>query len=145
MERKIFIRNLIFSIAAPSLLISACTGDQAADQANLVQTYTCPMHPQVVQDKPGTCPICGMDLVPFDKTNKEKSLILSENQQLLANVTTIAIGKSSFDNNAYLNGRLVVNQDKTNFISSRLPGRIEVLYVKETGVQVKSGQPIYKL
>lgn len=25
--------------------------------------YTCPMHPQVIQDKPGTCPICGMTLV----------------------------------------------------------------------------------
>ena len=25
--------------------------------------YTCPMHPQIVQDMPGTCPICGMNLV----------------------------------------------------------------------------------
>src|SRR5258708_163042 len=26
--------------------------------------YTCPMHPEVVQDKPGMCPECGMNLVP---------------------------------------------------------------------------------
>src|SRR5690606_2884 len=26
--------------------------------------YTCPMHPEVVKDEPGACPICGMDLVP---------------------------------------------------------------------------------
>ncbi len=27
------------------------------------QTYTCPMHPEVRSDKPGSCPKCGMDLV----------------------------------------------------------------------------------
>jgi Cu2+-exporting ATPase len=35
------------------------------------QKYTCPMHPQVVQDEPGKCPICGMDLVPLGKVNGE--------------------------------------------------------------------------
>jgi Cu+-exporting ATPase len=30
--------------------------------------YTCPMHPQVLQDHPGFCPICGMDLEPKDPT-----------------------------------------------------------------------------
>lgn len=28
--------------------------------------YTCPMHPQIIDDRPGTCPICGMDLVKID-------------------------------------------------------------------------------
>src|ERR1700682_1609003 len=27
-------------------------------------TYTCPMHPEIVRDKPGLCPICGMALEP---------------------------------------------------------------------------------
>src|SRR5207248_6805675 len=26
--------------------------------------YTCPMHPQIQQDRPGICPICGMTLEP---------------------------------------------------------------------------------
>jgi Cu(I)/Ag(I) efflux system membrane fusion protein len=30
--------------------------------------YTCPMHPTIVQDHPGECPICGMKLVPLQKT-----------------------------------------------------------------------------
>jgi hypothetical protein len=31
------------------------------------QLYTCPMHPDVISDKPGKCPKCGMNLVPLEK------------------------------------------------------------------------------
>ena len=30
-------------------------------------TYTCPMHPEIVRDRPGSCPICGMALEPIDR------------------------------------------------------------------------------
>lgn len=36
-------------------------------EAKGFQKYTCPMHPQIVQDKPGKCPLCGMTLVPLGK------------------------------------------------------------------------------
>ncbi|WP_407276093.1 efflux RND transporter periplasmic adaptor subunit [Halothiobacillus sp. DCM-1] len=44
--------------------LPAATAPQAAGAANEVTLYTCPMHPQIVEDHPGQCPICGMDLVP---------------------------------------------------------------------------------
>ena len=34
------------------------------------QLYTCPMHPEIQQDKPGTCPKCGMDLIQKEQENK---------------------------------------------------------------------------
>jgi Cu2+-exporting ATPase len=34
--------------------------------------YTCPMHPEVIQDSPGSCPICGMDLVPMEPSDSEE-------------------------------------------------------------------------
>ncbi len=37
------------------------------------EQYTCPMHPEIVQDKPGNCPKCGMNLVPVDAKEKEHS------------------------------------------------------------------------
>lgn len=33
--------------------------------------YTCPMHPEVTADEPGSCPICGMNLVEADKVAKD--------------------------------------------------------------------------
>ena len=44
-------------------------------------TYTCPMHPEVRQDKPGSCPKCGMDLVPESEVKKEKKKQGDENQK----------------------------------------------------------------
>lgn len=35
--------------------------------------YTCPMHPQIVRDKPGNCPICGMKLVPKKSENASET------------------------------------------------------------------------
>src|SRR2546428_11071596 len=36
-------------------------------------TYTCPMHPEIVRDGPGSCPICGMTLEPRVATGEEEN------------------------------------------------------------------------
>ncbi|MDF2188669.1 efflux RND transporter periplasmic adaptor subunit [Paraflavitalea sp. CAU 1676] len=147
MERKRFIKTLAIFAMAPLLVLEACKegNNNAVQQVKADQTYTCPMHPQIVQNKPGTCPICGMDLVPFDKNNKDAFLTLSESQVSLANVTTMTIGAGALSNVKQLNGRLATDPQKTVVISTRVPGRIEALYVRETGVKVNKGQPLYKI
>ncbi len=43
--------------------------------ANKSVQYTCPMHPEIIEDAPGSCPICGMDLLPMepDSSSEEKT------------------------------------------------------------------------
>lgn len=62
--KKIFLVIVVFS----ALAFGACSTKTAktAESTNsqtAKEQYTCPMHPEVIQDKPGKCPKCGMDLV----------------------------------------------------------------------------------
>jgi len=58
---------LVLFILASSVLLVACGGGEETHEhaAGEQQLYTCGMHPQVVQDTPGNCPICGMKLTPM--------------------------------------------------------------------------------
>ena len=65
-------RNLIITATALiTLFLASCStsGKQntaSADSASLhmaAVTYTCPMHPEIISDKPGKCSICKMNLV----------------------------------------------------------------------------------
>lgn len=44
---------------------------KAPDLTVIKTLYTCPMHPEVIQEGPGSCPICGMDLVPMEPSESE--------------------------------------------------------------------------
>jgi len=60
-------------IIGAGLFLTACGPSQSATAGNGKEKtlYTCGMHPQVVQDHPGNCPICGMKLTPIRKTGGE--------------------------------------------------------------------------
>jgi len=148
MKRKLFLKKMAVMVILSSIFITACTGEkkpETSKNAAMQQTFTCPMHPQVIKNEMGTCPICGMDLVPFEKDSDDKALKIDAKRQALANITTIVIGKHSLSGTKQLNGRLVVNPEQSSYISSRIAGRIEQLFVRETGVLVKKGQPLYQL
>ena len=56
------------SPAVPTNSVLSKTGSLSTTRPAAKQLYTCPMHPEVISDKPGQCPKCGMNLVPVSNT-----------------------------------------------------------------------------
>jgi Cu(I)/Ag(I) efflux system membrane fusion protein len=121
--------------------------DLASKQAQESQ-YTCPMHPDIQQNGPGQCPVCGMDLVIKTNASAKGSandLMLSDRQMKLGNITPLKVGHQPIGQTVVINGRLSIDQDLSEIVSSRAAGRIEKLYLKETGRTIKKGEPLYQL
>jgi len=146
-------KKLFICINILGALLAGCSVEQKKDELDVhdheladATTYTCPMHPQVIQDKFGTCPVCGMDLVKVSKSQADTNdLMLSDSQVKLANITTQKVSVKPVGQTSVVNARLTENQDLSVVISSRSVGRIEKLFVKETGRVVRAGEPLYEL
>jgi len=50
------------------------------------QKWTCPMHPQIITDRPSKCPTCGMDLVPVEAEQKRGAMTMPMPAKELASV-----------------------------------------------------------
>ncbi len=109
--------------------------------------FTCSMDPQVVESKPGKCPICHMQLTEVKKNASANNdeLLLSEQQIQLGNIKTDTIRNGSIGDQLILTGTLNFDQMKSSAVSSRVMGRVEKMYFKNTGEYVKKGTPLYDL
>ncbi|MBT1699281.1 efflux RND transporter periplasmic adaptor subunit [Fulvivirgaceae bacterium PWU4] len=146
----------ILIISVLSIFVLACSNEKKAaeheghahakEEAGTTK-YTCPMHPNVVKDGPGKCPVCGMDLVPVNKTpgGGSNDLMLSDSQIRLANITIQKVISQPIGQTVVVNAKLTVDQNLSEIVGSRAAGRIEKLYVKETGRTIRKGEPLYQL
>ncbi len=110
------------------------------------QMWTCSMHPQIMQNNPGQCPLCGMDLTPVDQEGAglmPNQFKMSDNAMALANVqTTVVGGKIADGNELQLSGKIAENESLNSIQSSYFNGRIETLFVNTTGEMVRQGEKL---
>lgn len=134
----------LIAIACFILLFSACKNSNKTDHSVY---YTCSMHPQVMQDKPGNCPICGMKLVQATKTSSPDNdgVQLNEQQMKLGNILTDTIRSEMMGDQMVLTAILTTDQRKINAVSARVMGRIERLYFKNVGDYVRKGDKLFDL
>jgi Cu(I)/Ag(I) efflux system membrane fusion protein len=126
----------------------------AHNHANESAEYTCPMHPQIVQNTPGTCPICGMDLVKKHPAGTGdsiavgadlKALLKPTNSVVVANIGTVHPEQRSEPVTVEANGIITYDTRRLYTISARFGGRVEKLYVRYNYQPIRKGQKLLEV
>jgi len=111
-------------------------------------TWTCSMHPQIKQDKPGDCPICGMDLIPLSSMQTEgdnvnpNEIMMTESAAKLADIQTMIVSSGSPQKSILLQGKIQEDERRISEITARFGGRIEELFVNFEGQNVQKGEKL---
>jgi Cu(I)/Ag(I) efflux system membrane fusion protein len=103
-------------------------------------TYVCPMHPQIMQASPGSCPICGMDLVvkKFESVDSElPPVTLSMSVMQNMGVRSTQVERGGLSKKIRTQGRVAYDDDRIIRVHPRTAGWIENLYIRTDGVRIE--------
>lgn len=122
--------------------------------------YTCPMHPFIIKDKPGTCPICAMELVkkvagaadnvamtPEQQQQAAKlgQIALSATQRIMANVAVQEAQTQALSKEIQAVGLVQYDQSRQAKVTAWIAGRIDKLNVTTVGALVSKDKPVAEL
>lgn len=115
------------------------------------EVYTCSMHPEIVRDKPGDCPICGMFLVKKVRENHPVedssvgNLLKPTDNFIVGNYETTVPKDTVLSTEINLPGIIAYDPNSSVTITARISGRIERLYVNYKYQKVNKGQKLFDL
>ena len=121
-------------------------GLAAADVNGDGVVYQSGMHPWIVEDEPGQCPICGMDLVPTRVTQVEEGVVRIDAATIQnSGVRTAFASVESLSRTVRTTGRFEADQQRATVVSPKVGGWIEKLHVNYEGARVSRGQPLLEI
>jgi membrane fusion protein, copper/silver efflux system len=140
----------------PSESVRAAADDTAAEHAlkHTNPKYRCPMHPDVVRDEPGSCPICGMDLVKVETPKGDASGAGSGGSREVQissavinnlGVRTERVARGSLARRGDVVGYVQFDERRSQQVRPRAEGWVEGLSVRAMGETVTKGQLLFTL
>ncbi|NOY88411.1 MAG: efflux RND transporter periplasmic adaptor subunit [FCB group bacterium] len=120
--------------------------DNSAPQDTI---WTCAMHPQIRMNKPGKCPICGMELIPLESgttaESNSRQLRMSETAKKIAQIQTTPVIRAFANSEIRMLGKISYDETKLAYITAWVSGRLDKLYADFTGISVSKGDPLVYL
>ena len=151
--KRIIVVSLVALGIAGLLLITAHSGTGSKPAAEK-QLYTCGMHPQIIQDHPGDCPICGMKLEPVRKQAAQAPEQTSgaDNATITVDPVTVQtmgvrigeVTEGPLERSIRTVGVVDFNETALTDVTAKFKGWIDKLFVDATGQAVKKGEPLFE-
>jgi Cu(I)/Ag(I) efflux system membrane fusion protein len=156
-------RPVAFAFAVVALAAAAAPACRKAGPASSASVkadlYICPMHPDVRSDKPGSCPICGMDLVkaeaaappaaeavpPPSGVDGRAGVTLSAERRQVLGVRSQEIHHARLDRAIRTVGRIAADERRLHHVHTKFEGYVERLFVDFTGAFVRRGDRLLSI
>lgn len=142
---------VVISIIGTAIYFFTQKSNNYSEMGHQIESYTCPMHPEIIKDAPGNCPICGMDLVKKVTENNSvednsiDNLIKPTNNFIVGNYQTTTAMDTSLISETNLPGIVEYDPNSSVNIAARMSGRIEKMYVNYKYQRVNKGQKLFDL
>jgi len=117
--------------------------------------YYCPMHPSMISDHPGSCPICQMKMVLMPEHPEQDSAAsagspvagrapvrLDASRRQLIGVRTARVERRHLIKEIRTVGRVTYDESRLHHVHTKIGGWIDKLYADTTGQLVTKGQPL---
>ena len=129
----------------------ASAGTDSAAKENSAAEYSCPMHPFVVKQRPGVCPVCGMSLVrkvagnPAAHPATAERIDISQQQRVMAGIKTVRVEKMPLTREINATGIVTYDQKRQARVSAWVAGRLERIYAESVGAVVSRDRPVAEI
>ena len=142
---------IVISIIGIAIYLFAIKSDNHSEMEHQNEVYTCSMHPEIIRDKPGNCPICGMNLVKkvtennAVEDNSLDNVIKPTDNFIVGNYQTTTAIDTTLSGKINLPGIVGYDPNSSVNIAARMSGRIERMYVNYKYQKVNKGQKLFDL